>query len=151
MKSELKAFTELSQEELYRILAIRNDVFVVEQACAYQDLDGKDQRSKHLFYTTEQSEIVAYARLLPPGVSFDVASIGRILVAHPHRKHNLGRKLVRDAIAACNAIWPHSDIRIGAQRYLLDFYASFGFEEVGEEYLEDGIPHVDMHLKRNNQ
>lgn len=151
MKPVLKAFTELSQQELYRILAIRNEVFVVEQACAYQDLDDKDQQSKHLFYTTEQSEIVAYARLLPPGLSFDVVSIGRILVAHSHRKHNLGRKLVSDAIAACGTLWPGYGIRIAAQSYLLNFYASFGFEKVGDEYLEDGIPHVDMHLNRINE
>ncbi len=148
MKLVLKAFGELSTEDLYNILAIRSEVFVVEQDCVYQDLDGKDASCHHLYYTADHAEIAAYARLIPPGVSYASASIGRILVAQKFRQQKLGRNLVAAAIKECHTLWPMHDITIGAQSYLKDFYCSFGFEQVDEEYLEDGIPHIQMQLNR---
>ncbi|MEM0910177.1 MAG: GNAT family N-acetyltransferase [Pseudomonadota bacterium] len=150
MKSHTKAFSELSLDELYQILALRNEVFVVEQACAYQDMDGKDRISNHLFYTTDGNEIAAYARILPPGISYPDVSIGRIVVASKYRKDKLGRKLVTNAIAICHACWPDESITIGAQSYLSTFYRSLGFEQVAEEYIEDGIPHIQMQLDRTH-
>ena len=130
-------------------MSLRQEVFVVEQNCPYLDADNKDQCSYHLMIH-EDNALVAYARILPKGESYDAyCSIGRIATAPSHRKKGIGRKLTRYAIDQCNLVFPHDEIKISAQSYLLDFYKEFKFEEVGEEYLEDDIPHKAMIIKHN--
>lgn len=141
------AFEQLGLDELYALLRLRQEVFVVEQTCVYQDLDGKDPAGLHMLaYDTE--DLVGYLRCLPPGTSYaDASSIGRIVVAHQRRGTGLGRELVRRGIGHNRANWPGVAIRISAQAHLRRFYASMGFEAEGDEYLEDGIPHVAMRLR----
>ena len=127
-----KPFEALTLAELYALLQLRSEVFVVEQTCAFQDIDGHDQAAYHLLGYTAAGELAAYARLFEAGRSYDQASIGRVVTSPRHRGAGLGRELLRQAI------------KIGAQQYLLDFYQSFGFVVEGEGYLEDGIPHVHM-------
>jgi ElaA protein len=136
-------FSELSAEDMYDILSIRNSVFVVEQNCVYQDADQKDKKAWHLTGKLNES-IVAYARILPPGISFSEASIGRVLT-HPDYRHNgYGVDLMKMAIKKTSEQFQVSEIRIGAQCYLNTFYTSLGFIADGNEYLEDGIPHIEM-------
>ena len=139
-------YAELSTSLLYRILALRAEVFVVEQNCPYQDLDGYDQEALHgLLYKHE--EVVALLRMLPPGLSYEEASIGRVLVAQNHRGRNLGRHIMLKAIATCRDTWPGQPIRIAAQAYLEAFYADLGFLRCSQDYMLDGIPHLDMLLE----
>src|SRR5690606_34790745 len=140
---KIKEFEELSNFELYQILQLRINVFVLEQECLYPECDNKDLKGKHLMgYLNNQ--LVAYARLLPPGVSYPDASIGRVVV-HPQCRHlKLGNALMSKAIAQVREDFPNEDIRISAQAYLQGFYERVGFERVSEEYLEDNIPHVEM-------
>ena len=140
----LKPFAALTLTELYDLLQLRSEVFVVEQACAFQDIDGLDQAAFHLLGYADAGELAAYARLLPPGVSYAQASIGRVATSGRHRGGGLGRQLLAEAIARCEAQFGPGPIKIGAQQYLLDFYQSFGFVVEGAGYLEDGIPHVHM-------
>lgn len=142
-----KSFAELSPNEIYAILRLRSEVFVVEQQCIYQDIDDKDTKEgvQHLMLVDEQN-ILAYARLLPQGLSYKTPSIGRILVAASARKQGLGRQIIRESIKRSLMLWPNIGITIGGQSHLSELYQSFGFQEVSEHYLEDGISHVDMHL-----
>lgn len=140
---KVKTFEALSLPQLYHILQERVAVFVVEQNCPYQEVDGADQASSHLFLEKDD-QIVAYARLIPKGVLYDVASIGRIFVHKDYRKEGYGRELLAKAIEIISVNWREDQIKLHAQVYLRDFYQSFAFKEVTEEYLEDGIPHVDM-------
>ncbi|WP_285763015.1 GNAT family N-acetyltransferase [Biformimicrobium ophioploci] len=139
-------FPELSNQQLYRILAARSAVFVVEQLCAYQDIDGKDENAMHLIGWGPDGEVLAYARLLAPGASYEGASFGRVLTSDVARGCGLGRALIERAIAACREYYPTSAIEIGAQCYLERFYREFGFVACSEPYDEDGIPHLDMRL-----
>ncbi len=139
----IKSFAELSNTELYDVLHLRNQVFIVEQNCVYLDLDHKDQASLHLLMY-EGNSLVAYSRLLPGGVSYKEVSIGRVIVSPNFRDLGLGKKLVAESIKACYNFFGESDIKIGAQIYLQKFYRSFGFIEEGEAYDEDGIMHVTM-------
>ena len=139
-----KFFQELSLEELYAIMALRQAVFVVEQDCPYLDADGKDQASWHLM-GYENEELVAYTRLVPVGVSYEkYPSIGRVITAEKVRGRKIGVELMEKSIQQCEELFGKIPIKIGAQCYLLKFYNSLGFESVGESYLEDGIPHVSM-------
>jgi len=138
-------FAELDIHALYEILALRQDIFVVEQNCPYQDLDGLDQDAYHMA-CREGETLLAYQRCLPPGVSYPESSIGRIIVSSAARGRQLGRELVQRGIDFNRAEWPEHDIRIGAQAHLSGFYGSLGFVTVGDEYIEDGIPHVHMVL-----
>ena len=138
-----KAFNELSTVELYKILQLRSEVFVVEQSCVYQDVDDKDMKSHHLS-AWDNDVLVAYCRILPPGISFKDASIGRVLTAKNYRKTGAGRELMQRGITAALKQYGCSQITIGAQLYLKIFYGSLGFEQISEMYLEDGIPHIDM-------
>ncbi|MDX1625438.1 MAG: GNAT family N-acetyltransferase [Wenzhouxiangellaceae bacterium] len=139
----MESFESLSARDLYALLALRVEVFVVEQDCPYQDIDGLDFDARHV--SAWRGEIpLAYARLLGPGVRFDEPSIGRVVTAGSARRTGLGRELVRRAIEAADRAWPGRAVRISAQRYLERFYAEFGFETVSEPYLEDGIPHLEM-------
>lgn len=139
----IKAFHELSTKELYAILQVRTDVFVVEQNCPYLEVDGKDLHSFHL-YKEVNGHIMAYLRILPPGVSYEQSSIGRVLVAKTHRRQGLGYELVQKGIDFIHYELHEHEIKIQAQHYLRAFYASFGFQAVSDVYLEDDIPHLDM-------
>ncbi|TNB47158.1 GNAT family N-acetyltransferase [Martelella lutilitoris] len=132
----------LTAGELYDVLKLRVDVFVVEQNCPYPELDGKDADALHL-RLLEDGKPVAYGRIFAPGTD-KKARIGRIVVAPSHRGQKLGERLMSEAIAACERLAPDASIAISAQAHLERFYAGFGFETVSKEYLEDGIPHIDM-------
>lgn len=138
-----KPFSSLDANELYNILMLRNEVFIVEQACAYQDLDGKDEGAHHLM-GWEDGALVAYTRLLPPGLAYSEASIGRVVTSPRQRGRGLGKELMRRSIDKCRELFDDAPLRIGAQHYLLKFYSAFGFRPEGDIYLEDGIPHISM-------
>ncbi|KLT65674.1 GNAT family N-acetyltransferase [Pedobacter sp. BMA] len=138
-----KAFEALSVNELYQILRLRNEVFVVEQNCNYQDADGKDQHCHHLMMFKDEM-LVAYARLVPAGLSFDEVSIGRVITHSSVRGTGAGKLLMQAAIDKSREIYGDAAIRIGAQTYAKEFYARLGFEETDIEFMEDGIPHLEM-------
>jgi ElaA protein len=140
---KIKSFENLSVNELYDILRLRSEIFVVEQNCVYLDLDGKDKLALHLFGEFE-GKIVAYSRLFKAGVSFDNASIGRVVVGANYRDRKWGHDLMREAIAGIKTHFGESKITIGAQLYLKKFYESHGFIQTSEMYLEDNIPHIEM-------
>lgn len=145
----LLAFEQLSTTQLYDLLKVRTDVFVVEQNCPYPELDNKDRLvGVHHLLGFEGDELVAYARLLPPGVSYSEVSIGRVLVAENARGKGYGRLLIAEALKQCEVLWPGQSIQIGAQVYLEKVYSQFGFKRNSDDYLEDGIPHVDMILDK---
>ncbi|AJY46996.1 GNAT family N-acetyltransferase [Martelella endophytica] len=133
----------LTPGELYAILKLRIDVFVVEQNCPYPELDGKDFDALHLRLIADGA-VMAYARVFPPGADGAESRIGRVVVSPDHRGRKLGDAVMREAIAACGRIAPDTAIAISAQAHLQRFYGSLGFVAVSAEYLEDGIPHVDM-------
>lgn len=132
---------------MYRILALRADVFVVEQACAYQDLDGKDEHSYWVWAEDENGTVHATARLLPAGISYKEISIGRVCTSLESRRTGLGKSLMQECLNQCERIWGKQTITISAQQYLLKFYNELGFVEEGEMYLEDDIPHLKMKRK----
>ena len=146
MQWQLKKFNELHVDELYAILQLRSIVFVVEQHCPYPDLDDKDKLSWH-FTGWQNNQLVAYTRLLPPGVAFEEASIGRVVTAPSIRRNGTGKILMQKSIEHCHQLFGVGPIQIGAQRYLENFYESLGFEISGSPYLEDGIPHIHMILR----
>lgn len=146
MQWTLKQYDELTTDELYAILQLRNEVFVVEQNCPYQDLDNKDQASWH-FMGWQDHILLAYTRLLPPGLAFKEPSIGRVVTAPSIRRTGIGRILMQKSIAHCHQLFGNTSIQIGAQQYLESFYTSLGFEISGSSYLEDGIPHIHMVLR----
>ncbi|MBW3112469.1 GNAT family N-acetyltransferase [Bacillus sp. MCCB 382] len=146
MSWKVKSFTDLSTHELYELLQVRTEVFVVEQECAYLEVDGKDLHSYHL-YREENGEVVAYARLLPAGVSYEQPSIGRVLVKEGYRGKGLANELVKRGLAFIHEEWGQQQVKIQAQEYLREFYGSFGFRAITETYLDDGIPHIDMILE----
>jgi ElaA protein len=138
-----KSFSELTTTELYKILQLRSEVFVVEQDCVYQDLDFKDQKSLHVF-GFKNDNIIAYTRIFKPGDYFDNASIGRVVVADTERKFGYGHDVIKASINAIKTHFNVDEITISAQKHLKYFYESHNFIQVGEEYLEDGIPHIRM-------
>ena len=139
----IKSFENLSVNELYDILKLRSEIFVVEQNCVYLDIDGKDKQALHLFGEFE-GKIVGYSRLFKPGITFDNASIGRVVVDANYRDRKWGHDLMREAIAGIKQHFGESKITIGAQLYLKKFYESHGFVQTSEMYLEDDIPHIEM-------
>ncbi|MES2417767.1 MAG: GNAT family N-acetyltransferase [Bacteroidota bacterium] len=138
-----KNFDELTTTELYAILQLRNEVFVVEQNCVYQDIDFKDQKSLHLI-AFDGNEIAAYCRIVKPGVSFEEASIGRVITSPRYRGKGIGLTLIEKAISNTRQSYAVNSIKIGAQLYLKRFYENFGFVQTSEVYLEDGIEHIEM-------
>jgi ElaA protein len=140
---KIKAFENLSVNELYDILRLRSEIFVVEQNCVYLDPDGKDKLALHLFGEFE-GKIVAYSRLFKSGISFDNSSIGRVTVDSNYRDRKWGHDLMRESIAGIKFHFGESKITIGAQLYLKNFYESHGFVQTSEMYLEDDIPHIEM-------
>ena len=143
LKIEIKTFTELSTQELYKLLQLRSEVFVVEQDCVYQDIDGKDQKALHILGYNDEN-LVAYTRIFEAGFYFEETSIGRVLVRFNERKFKYGYTIMEASIDAIKTHYNETKIRISAQSYLKKFYNNLGFNEIGEEYLEDGIPHINM-------
>ena len=143
MEFIIKYFDELTIHELYGILQLRSEVFVVEQDCVYQDLDFKDQKSLHVF-GYKNDKIVAYTRIFKPGYYFDNASIGRVIIAKSERKFGFGHDLIKASIDVVKTEFKVDKITISAQLYLKKFYQMHHFFQVGEGYLEDGIPHIRM-------
>jgi ElaA protein len=141
-------FDELTTRELYEIIRARIGVFCVEQNCPYQDLDGVDQRSRHLIGwlpdVTGKPRVVAYCRLVAPGVKYDEPSVGRVLTSGPGRGLGAGKELMRRVLEFHDRLYPRTANRIGAQQYLERFYQGFGFVTVSDPYDEDGIPHIEM-------
>ncbi len=137
-------FDALSVGQLYDLLQLRSQVFVVEQHCVFLDIDGLDRQTLHLLGTAEDGALRAYARLIPPGVKAPDALIGRVVTAPAVRGGGTGRALMAESVARCEQLWPGHAITLHAQAHLERFYASFGFAPVGEPYLEDGIPHIEM-------
>lgn len=143
-----KPFNQLSPMELYEIMALRQEVFIVEQNCPYLDADGKDPASWHLLDRNADGFLNGYCRLVPEGVSYPgYTSIGRVVTSPSARRKGYGKLLIQEAIRRARELFGNQPIKISAQSYLLDFYQSFGFVPVGEEYLEDDIPHTAMILK----
>jgi ElaA protein len=140
-------FAELSPREIHDLYQARVGVFVLEQKCAFQDVDGADPECWHLLgrkTATSPGPLIAYARLVPPGLKFSEPSIGRVLTTSGARRSGAGRELMREAVGRVRGMWPGRPIRIGAQQYLERFYGEFGFVQVSEPYDEDGIPHIEM-------
>ena len=142
-----KTFDELLTQELYQILRLRSEVFVVEQNCVYQDIDNKDQKALHLIGEFE-GEIIAHSRLFKPGDYFEFSSIGRVVVAEKNRNKNFGHELIDQSILEIKKHFKEDNITISAQLYLKKFYEIHGFITTSEEYLEDDIPHIEMKITK---
>ncbi|MEH6703266.1 GNAT family N-acetyltransferase [Galbibacter orientalis] len=140
---EVKSFSAITKEELYEMLQLRSEVFVVEQDCVYQDIDYKDQKALHVLGKKE-GKLVAYTRIFNSGDYFDNPSIGRVVVKMEERKFGYGHTIMKASIEAIYERFEKQDIEISAQCYLRKFYNSHGFTQTSEEYLEDGIPHIKM-------
>lgn len=140
---KIKTFQQLTTNELYQLLQLRSEVFVVEQDCVYQDIDGKDQKALHCLGFKNEI-LVAYTRIFKPGDYFKQASIGRVVVVESERQHKYGYDIMKASIQAVKDYYNETTITISAQSYLKCFYNNLGFNAVGEEYLEDGIPHIKM-------
>ena len=141
---KIKRFNELSLQELYEVLQLRSEVFVVEQNCVYQDIDGKDGKALHLLGIYDGT-VAAYSRLFAPGDYFDNASIGRVVISPQYRDRKWGHRLMTSAIEGIQQHYDTGKITISAQLYLKKFYEGHGFVQDGEQYLEDDIPHIRMH------
>jgi ElaA protein len=140
---KVKTFSELTTKELYDLLQLRSEVFVVEQDCVYQDIDGKDQKALHVLGFKDEV-LVGYTRIFKPGDYFELASIGRVVVKENERKHKYGYDIMDASIKTIKDVFNTTDIKISAQCYLKRFYNNLQFFEVGDQYLEDGIPHIAM-------
>ncbi len=145
LKWVFKTFGNLTPDELYAILQLRNEVFVVEQNCVFQDADNKDQPSHHLM-SWEGNKLLAYTRIVPAGISYAEPSIGRVVVLPAARKRHLGKTLMQKSIEMLRNLYGPAGIRIGAQLYLKSFYESLGFQQTSPVYIEDGIQHIEMFL-----
>lgn len=143
LRWEWKPFNDLTAEEVYTVLCVRQQVFVLEQECLYLDADGKDRNSFHLMGFLGD-ELVAYARIVEPGISYKEVSIGRILSSEKVRGTGAGKELMEQALSRIECHYGNVPVRISAQTYLLKFYQKFGFQSTGKEYLEDDIPHTEM-------
>ena len=143
LQFKIKRFNELSASELYQLLQLRSEVFVVEQNCVYQDIDGKDEKALHLLGEID-NKVVVYSRIFKPKDYFENASIGRVAIAEKYRAQKWGHQLMQEAISGIENNFGIQSITISAQLYLKKFYESHGFVQIGETYLEDGIPHIEM-------
>jgi len=139
-----KKFDNLTPDELYSVLQLRNEVFVVEQNCVFQDADNKDQGSYHLMGWNNQV-LVAYSRIVPAGIAYDsFPSIGRVVTSPKLRRTGIGKMLMQQSIEHLQKLLGKNSIKLGAQLYLKNFYESFGFVQSSDVYMEDGIPHIEM-------
>lgn len=145
LEYRIKSYSDLTKDELYVLLQLRSEVFVVEQNCVYQDIDGKDPKAFHVL-GFKNEVLIAYTRLFKPGDYFKEASIGRVVVKKEERQHSYGHELMEVSIEAIKEHFKEKVVKISAQSYLKSFYNNLGFKEEGEEYLEDGIPHTAMRL-----
>ncbi|MCQ4636582.1 GNAT family N-acetyltransferase [Anaerovorax odorimutans] len=143
MKIIIKQFHELNTEELYQILKLRSDIFVVEQNCVYPDCDGRDRYAHHLF-VEQNNHVVGYLRILEKGQTFDQIAIGRLVVRADYRGIGLARHMMNKALLFIDEYLHEKVVRLSAQQYLVGFYESLGFRSISEGYVEDGIPHIDM-------
>lgn len=143
LEIKVKYFKDLTTQELYEILQLRSEVFVIEQDCVYQDIDSKDQNALHVI-GYKNNRVVAYTRIFKPGDYFDLASIGRVVVSQKERDNKYGYVIMEASIKAVKELFKESTIKISAQCYLKQFYSNLEFKKIGEEYLEDGIPHIAM-------
>ncbi|MEN9302640.1 MAG: hypothetical protein RL264_1069 [Bacteroidota bacterium] len=141
---QIKYFSELSTSEFHDLVAVRIRSFVVEQNCPYLELDGKDKKSYHVICRDGKGNIVATARILPPGISYGEVSIGRVVINEEIRGEGKGHELMQQCMEFCKAEFGRVSVRISAQKHLEKFYAKHGFISTGKEYLEDNIPHVEM-------
>ncbi len=144
-------FSQLNTEQLYELLKLRVDIFVVEQTCPYPELDNKDRNEGvfHLLGYHDDGQLIAYSRLLSPGISYKNASFGRVAIDKSNRGSGSGQELLSVILNYCQQLWPNQDIDIGAQEYLLGFYQKHGFTAISKVYLEDDIPHLDMRLSKS--
>ncbi|AWW00810.1 GNAT family N-acetyltransferase [Arcticibacterium luteifluviistationis] len=139
------SFSDLALEELYEVLSLRSEVFVVEQNCVYQDIDFKDQKALHVLGKNEEGKLIAYTRLFGLNEYFDgYTAIGRVITHPEYRKYGFGGDLMKKSIEKCIEFYGDYPIKIGAQKHLTKFYGALGFKEIGEDYMEDGIPHCIM-------
>ena len=145
MKTFIKTFDDLSNTEIYQILRLRSEVFVVEQECIYQDIDNKDKKAVHIFLK-EKNEIIAYSRIFKEKEYFENPSIGRVVVTNKRRMYGIGKKIMNISIDYIKQNIKAKCIEISAQKYLKKFYSNLGFVQQGDEYLEDNIPHLRMLL-----
>ena len=143
MEIKIKTFNEFSLDELYQVLQLRSEVFVVEQDCVYQDIDGKDQKALHIL-GFKNNNLIAYTRCFDKENYFEEASIGRVVVKKNERKFSYGHEILKASIDVIESKLKTTRIKISAQKYLTKFYESHGFQQIGEGYLEDGIPHIAM-------
>ncbi|MCJ7758804.1 MAG: GNAT family N-acetyltransferase [Gillisia sp.] len=143
MEIKIKTFNEFSLDELYKVLQLRSEVFVVEQDCVYQDIDGKDQKALHVL-GFKNNDLIAYTRCFDKGNYFEEASIGRVTVKENERKFGYGHYILKASIDVIESRFKTTRIKISAQKYLTKFYESHRFQQIGEGYLEDGIPHIAM-------
>lgn len=139
----INALDELTGQQVYDIFLLRQNVFMLEQNCLYQDIDVEDATALHLCCYDDKGTLLGYLRILPPGKESQPA-IGRVAVKKKARHHGIARRMMEVALEQCQELYPDKRIRLSAQTYLIDFYASLGFMEIGPEYLEDDIPHQDM-------
>ena len=145
LQSVIKTFEELSPQDIYSILQLRSEVFVVEQNCVYQDIDDKDQYALHILLKKDDY-LIGYSRIFKAGDYFKEASIGRVLVKKQERNNRHGSLLMELSIKAIKDYFKENIVKISAQTYLKKFYNELGFDSIGDEYLEDGIPHIEMLL-----
>ena len=143
LQIEVKKFSELTIQELYDLLQLRSEIFVVEQDCVYQDIDGKDQEALHIL-GKKNEQIVAYTRCFRPGYYFDEAAIGRVVVKDAERRLGYGHEIMKASHKAISEFYNTNEIKLSAQQYLVKFYKFHGYQQVGDGYLEDGIPHIGM-------
>lgn len=143
LEIKVKTFEALTKQELYDVLQLRSEVFVVEQDCVYQDIDGKDQKALHVL-GFKKNKLVGYTRIFKPGIYFKESSIGRVVVAKQERQFKYGYDIMEASIKAIKTHYNETLIKISAQCYLKSFYKNVGFNTLGDEYLEDGIPHIAM-------
>ena len=145
----LKKFQDLTVDEFHDILQLRINVFIVEQNCPYPELDDKDKIAFHLFGINKENKMIAYTRIFKPGDYYKEAAFGRVAVHQDYRNQNIGFQLVEQTIIEIHKLFGNTNIKIGAQTYLSNFYQSFDFHQVGDDYIEDGIPHI--HMLINNE
>jgi ElaA protein len=141
---ETKSFKDLTIDEFFEIIHLRTAIFVVEQNCPYQEVDEKDRKSFHIYGTTEKGEMVAVSRIVPKGISYDEISIGRVALKKEYRGMGIADEMMIESLKFIESHLGKQSIRISAQQYLLNYYNKHGFKQVGEMYLEDNIPHIEM-------
>ncbi|MEJ6505911.1 MAG: GNAT family N-acetyltransferase [Crocinitomicaceae bacterium] len=143
----IKKYSDLDLDDFHDIIALRIKIFVIEQDCPYQDLDGNDKLAFHLYFKDTENQIVAATRILPQNIAYNEVSIGRVVVDKNSRGNGLGHELMKQSMVFVERQFGATDVRLSAQKHLENYYEKHGFTSTGKEYLEDGIPHVEMLFK----